>query len=154
VPTLVDSNSDTGPFVLTQSNAISLYAAAKSPGSLLPADDPRKAAVALERHFYFVTDVITQSFAAFSLLKRGYGDAASALNSDVLAAVIAAERFLSETFYVAGDEFSLADISAYTITLFLEKQIDWDAHLRLRRWFDLVGTRPGVLRGIGAFRNI
>lgn len=105
----------------------------------------------MERHFYFVTDVITQSYAAFSMRKRAYADAASSLDGIVFAAAVASERFVTRTAYMAGDAFSLADISAYTIAVFLSDRIDWSAHPHLKRWFDLVKGRPGVIRGRRAF---
>ncbi len=57
VPTLIDRSVGGEPFVLTQSNAIALYAADKAPGTLLP-EDPLARIIALERHIYFVTDAI------------------------------------------------------------------------------------------------
>jgi hypothetical protein len=47
--------------------------------------------------------------------KRAYADAASSLDATVVAAAVASERFVTRTAYMAGDAFSLADISAYTI---------------------------------------
>lgn len=103
----------------------------------------------MERHFYFVTDVITQSYAAFSIRKRAYADAAS--NLDAIVVAVASERFVTRTAYMAGGAFSLADISAYTIAVLLSDRIDWSAHPHLKRWFDPVKGRPGVIRGRRAF---
>jgi hypothetical protein len=69
--------------------------------------------------------------------KRVDADAASSLDATVVAGAVAvavaSERFLTWTAYMAGDAFSLADMSAYTIEVFLSDQIDWSAHPHLKR---------------------
>jgi glutathione S-transferase len=60
VPTLVDRSQPDDPFVLTQSNAIVLYAAAKAPEKLLQSRDARARARVLERFLYFVTDALPE----------------------------------------------------------------------------------------------
>jgi glutathione S-transferase len=45
---------------------------------------------------------------------------------------------------MAGDAFSLADISAYTIEVFLNDQIAWSAASAPQAGFDLVRGRPSV----------
>lgn len=65
VPVMIESADVRTPLVLSQSNAIMLSAAEKAPGSLLLHDDPALRAIALERYFYFVTDVIGPGHAGF-----------------------------------------------------------------------------------------
>lgn len=45
---------------------------------------------------------------------------------------------------MAGDAFTLADISAFTIAVFLSDRIDWNAHTHLKRCFHLVKGRQGA----------
>jgi len=53
---------------------------------------------------------------------------------------------LADVEYVAGDSFSVADISAFVVTDFA----GWvklgltDAHTNTRRWYDLVSQRPSI----------
>jgi GSH-dependent disulfide-bond oxidoreductase len=82
--------------------------------------------------------------------KRASANAASSLDAIVIAAAVGSERFVTRT-YMAGDAFSLSNISAYTIAVFLIDRIDWSAHPHLKRWFNLVKGRPGVIRGRRAF---
>ena len=70
VPVLVESQENGPPVVITQSNAIILYAAERAPGRLLP-DDSLARSVVYERFFFFVTDVIAVSHAAFFLRSAG-----------------------------------------------------------------------------------
>src|SRR5258705_6159698 len=65
VPTLVERFRDGRVLTLSQSNAILMYAPEGSPPRLLPSDTAERALV-LERFFYFVTDVIAMSHAAFA----------------------------------------------------------------------------------------
>src|ERR1700712_6073122 len=66
VPVLVERQKGREPFILTQSNAIILYAAGKAPGRLLPEND-RDRAIGLGRFFFFVTEVCPISHPAISL---------------------------------------------------------------------------------------
>ncbi|MFW1063337.1 glutathione binding-like protein, partial [Vibrio parahaemolyticus] len=63
----------------------------------------------------------------------------------------ASERFLVDGPYMAGDRFTLADIAGYTIARASEASVAWDRLGRLKAWFDLVGSRDGVRRGLQAF---
>jgi glutathione S-transferase len=67
--------------------------------------------------------------------KRVGADAESSLDATVVAVAVAvaSERFLTWNAYMAVDAFSLADISAYPIKVFLSDQIDWSAHPHLKR---------------------
>jgi hypothetical protein len=38
--------------------------------------------------------------------------------------------------------------------VFLSDRIDWNAHPHLKRWFDLVKGRPGVVRGGARSSNL
>jgi GST-like protein len=64
VPVLVRHSAD-DPFVLTQSSAITMFAAACAPDALLPGGSQGEVAAIQERFFFFVTDVIAVSHAAF-----------------------------------------------------------------------------------------
>ncbi|MES2626606.1 MAG: glutathione S-transferase family protein [Pseudomonadota bacterium] len=153
VPTIID-RSGVGPeFVLSQSNAILFYLAEKAPGKLLAASDLRQKAIAYERFFYFLTDVIALSHDAFRLRNTKGGSGSEALDLQALSMLKAAERFLLESTFMAGNSFTLADIAALTITLAYEREINWDQSPRMSRWFEAVMARPAVQRGLKAFNS-
>lgn len=56
------------------------------------------------------------------------------------------DRRLSEHAYLAGSEYSIADIATYPwVSLYHEKHgMDWEAHPHLRAWCDTIGDRPAV----------
>jgi len=139
--------------VLSQSNAILLYIAEKSSSGLLPAD-PQNRGRAYERFFYFVTDVIAPSHASFALRGRPGPQAAALLNERAISALEFADTFVRRSRYMAGDQFSIADISALTIAGSLSSSLDWLAVPNLQRWFYEVTERPAVQRGLRAFDGI
>lgn len=151
VPTLVEMSKPDDRFVLTQSNAIVLYAASKAPEKLLHAGDARAQARVLERFTYFVTDVIAPSHAAFLLKLQGDTRAAKLLSERSMAAIADAERFASASTYIAGDAFSIADIAAVTIVSSAAEALPWDRLPALSRWFSHVRDRPAFVRSASAF---
>ena len=148
VPVIIDRSNDGRAFVLSQSNAILLYVADKAPGKLLPLDNLRRALV-LERFFYFITDVISISHAAFQLRRDG-GDS-TFLDRTTLARLEFAEHYFSDARFVAGNDFSLADIAAFSIAFAFQEKLDWRRLPRLGRWFQEVAERETVQRGLRAF---
>ena len=150
VPVLVESKENGPPVVITQSNAIILYAAEKAPGRLLP-DDSLARAVVYERFFFFVTDVIAVSHAAFFLRDAAVPAGQALLVERMFAALESAERYVSDEPYMAGKTFSIADIAAFTITQSVMSQLPWAQLPNLRRWYEQVEARPALARGLKVF---
>jgi GST-like protein len=151
VPTIIDNLGET-ELILSQSNAILLYAADVRPGCLLPLKETARA-IALERYFYFLTDVIAVSHSAFFLRSLGDRGASTALEERSNAALRDAARFVKDMRFMGGESFSLADIAAFTIASASRRHIDWNADAHLKRWFDEVEQRPSVRRGMKAFEH-
>ena len=153
VPVLVERDLDREPFILTQSNAIVLYAARTAAGRLLPEND-RDRAIALERFFFFVTDIIAVSHAAFSLRSSNAQEAQKILMDRMIDTLVTAERYVGESEFIAGKTFSVADIAGFTITLSVRSDLPWSQLPHLLRWFEQIEARPGVQRGLQAFDRI
>ncbi|QUE91211.1 MULTISPECIES: glutathione S-transferase family protein [Pseudomonas] len=150
VPTLVD-HSETPVLIINQSNAIIQYADAKVPGQLAPIWPGPETVRVYDRYFFFVTDVIAPSHAAFFLRQAGLDDAAAVMGERVIEQLIFAEGFLTQGF-MAGDRFSMADISAFTIASSVRDRLDWKSHPRLAEWFHAIEARPAVQRGLNTFQ--
>jgi GSH-dependent disulfide-bond oxidoreductase len=153
VPVLVEKEEDREPFILTQSNAIILYAAGKAAGRLLPEND-RDRAIVFERFFFFVTDVIAVSHAAFSLRASSAQEGRTILEDRVLVTLETAERYVGHNEFMAGKTFSAADIAGFTITQSVKSDLPWPKLPNLRRWFERIEGRPAVKRGLHAFDRI
>ena len=148
VPTLVD-HTVSPALVINQSNAIIQYADLHSPGRLSPLATNQRLKV-VDRFFYFVTDVIAVSQAAFFLRRGGQRDASLSLDQRVIDHLVLAEQFLEDD-YIAGDDFSMADIAAFTYTLSVQDRLPWISLPRMAGWFERVGSRPAVQAGKSAF---
>jgi len=152
VPVLVDRSDPDHPLTIARSNASLLHLCGLRPGILLPVGDPRSLALVFERFFYFVTDAIAPNFSAFYLTVTGASpEAAGRLSARSLAAIGAADRFLATSPYMAGTQYSLADLVAVTIVQASRDEVAWADHPRLASWFEEVRNRPAVLRGMQAF---
>ncbi len=57
------------------------------------------------------------------------------------------DRRLARGRFVAGDDYSIADMAAYPwIVPWKRQQQNLDAFPHLRRWFDAAAARPGTIR--------
>jgi GSH-dependent disulfide-bond oxidoreductase len=151
VPVMVDYNDAGAPLVLSQSNAIVLFAAEQAPEKLLPRDDPAQWAVALERFFFFVTDVIGPSHAAFYLKHQQMSEAARALESRAVQRLNEAESFVERSSFIAGDQFTIADIAAFTIVSSMRTNLRELPLPNLKRWLQEMAARSSVVQGYRAF---
>lgn len=152
VPALVITGEDGEKSIITQSNAIMLFAAENANGASLLGTTSLARAKVFERYFYFVTDVVVPSNTGFRLKGAAYTDAAQYLDIASIRNLMYANTFLQEHSYVAGDDFSIADIAAFTISLAYHNEIDWASLPELSEWFERVSKREAVKRGLTAFR--
>jgi GSH-dependent disulfide-bond oxidoreductase len=150
VPALIDHSVEPA-LVLTQSNAIILYAAMKAPGTLCPNEEGAERARTYDRFLFFITDVIAPSHAAFFLRSAGLGEHAAPLDERALATLATADSFVTHSRFMAGAQFSMADISAFSMARFLEHQLNWEQLPNLLRWYNEMKNRPAVQRGLCAF---
>ena len=59
------------------------------------------------------------------------------------------EARLAESSFLAGDDFSIADIATYPwIARWEWHEIDWGTLPNVKRWFDELCQRPAVQRGM------
>jgi GST-like protein len=54
---------------------------------------------------------------------------------------------LSEVPYLAGEDFSIADISTWTWIAPARQEQRWEDWTNLKRWHDAIAARPAVQRG-------
>ncbi len=152
IPAIVDEEGPDGaPLSLFESGAILIYLAEKTGSELLPSEPRRRAAVmqwlmwqmgglgpmvGQAHHFLFnPKEVVPYGQKRYhNETKRLYG---------VL------DKQLASNEYVAGDAYSIADISIYPwISRFERHQVDLNDFPNVKRWFDLLSAREAVQRGM------
>jgi GSH-dependent disulfide-bond oxidoreductase len=152
-PALVDHDTPDGrPLALTQSNAILLYLARKS-GKLMPVDYRRRARC-YEWMMMLATDIYPPFAAVYYMSwKKPEPDmeAAAWFEDRTIGEYEAFDRHLGENEYVAGEEFSIADIAGYPPAVLGVEDLPALRRFRnLRAWMDRIGARPAVQRGMAA----
>jgi GSH-dependent disulfide-bond oxidoreductase len=59
------------------------------------------------------------------------------------------DRQLADNTYLAGDTYTIADVATYPwVARFEWHQVDLNDFLNVKRWFDALGERPGVIAGM------
>jgi|SRR5579859_3467090 len=151
VPVLVDPRGPDGaPFVLTESAAILVYLAEKY-HRLLPAASESRARV-FEQLFFHASGLgpaFGQAgyFAKLAPEKLPVAIARFHGEAERLAKLL--DGLLAQSEFAAGSAFTIADIAHFGWLWRREfAGIDLAGRPNLQRWFDVVATRPAVLRAI------
>ncbi len=151
IPAIVDPDGPDGrPISLFESGAILLYLAGKT-GRFLPADVRGKYAALQWLMFQMggLGPMLGQAhhFRVYAPEKMPYAIERYTNEARRLYAVL--NRQIARQRYVAGDEYGIADIAVYPwLRSWKNQGIDWNDHPHLKGWFDEVGARPAVQRGV------
>jgi GST-like protein len=159
IPAIVDHDAEGGPLAVFESGAILTYLAEKH-GKLLPASGSARYKTIEWLHWQVggLGPMLGQLgyFERFSQEKSVVASARFIAEADRLLTVM--DKRLAESPYLAGKEYSIADISAYPwimtaqtflADVLLERMATKPA---LARWVDVVGGRPAVQRGMAVPR--
>jgi len=149
VPVIVDSDGPGGKtLVLNQSSAIVMYLAEKT-GKLLPKDATARQ-LARQWMMLGITDIAPASSAIFyasSLMPEKVPAVVGFFESRFLDLCRIVDKRLGEAAYLAGDEYSLADVALYPVIVGRQALIDKAPGLaNLKRWAAAIAARPAVLR--------
>ena len=154
IPSIVDPDGPGGaPIAMMESGAILVYLAAKT-ARFLPADD-RGRYKALEWLMFQMGSVGPMFGQVHHFLRAAkepvpYAVERYTKEKDRLYGVL--ERRLGEVEYLAGG-YSIADIATYPWVARHEwHKTDLAAYPNVKRWFDAVGARPAVARGMAVPR--
>ncbi|WAH61180.1 glutathione S-transferase family protein [Pseudomonas silvicola] len=151
VPVLIDPLGDNGqPMVLTESAAILVYLAERY-GRLLPSEGVTRAR-AFEQLFFHASGLspaFGQSGYFQKLANEPNPAAIARFHGEAKRTLAVLDGVLADTTYVAGDEFSIADIAHFGWLWRKEfAGVDFADSPNVERWFNAVSQRPAVLRGI------
>lgn len=145
IPVIVDHEESV---VMSQSSVILLYLAEKT-NQLIPKDSISKSKV-IEWLFFHATDVATTAGNAFYLTNSewlGYRDAVHQLNDRVFEWYQYFDRQLSDTQFLVGNEYSVADI-AMLPSVASNDDVFFERYKHIKRWKEEVLGRPAVQRGL------
>jgi GSH-dependent disulfide-bond oxidoreductase len=160
IPAIVDPDGPGGkPFTLFESAAIMIYLSEKSGGKLIP-KDPIGHYKCLEWMMFQMGGVGPMfgqwnHFGAYAKEKLPY--AIERYTNEVARLNRVLNRRLDESHWLAGDEYSMADIITFpwirTATesspRFAERgYVDLDDYPAIKRWYDEIAARPAVQRGL------
>jgi GST-like protein len=150
IPAIVDTDPADGaaPIALFESGAILLYLAEKS-GKFVPADARRKAEVSQWLFWQMggLGPMAGQNhhFSGAAPEKIPYAINRYVKETARLYGVL--DKRLADRPFVAGDDYSIADIAIYPwIVLYERQQQDLADFPNIRRWFDAIAARPATVR--------
>ena len=151
IPVIVDPDGPEGkPFALFESGAILIYLAGKA-GRLLPGD-VRGRYVTLEWLMFQMASVgpmfgQTHHFRRAAPEKIAYAIERYTNETRRLYGVM--DKRLATVPYLAGESYTIADVATYPWAARHEWQtVDLNEFPNVKRWFDTVGARPAVVRGM------
>ena len=151
VPALTDPDGPEGqPISLFESGAILLYLAGKT-GRFLPEGTAARYEVLQWLMFQMggVGPMLGQAhhFRIYAPEKVAY--AVDRYTNEARRLYGVMDRRLHLSRYIGGAEYSIADMAIFPWLRSWQNQgIDWADFPRLKRWFDEIGERPAVQRGV------
>jgi GST-like protein len=151
IPAIIDPEGPDGrPISLFESGAILLYLAGKT-GKLLPDSVRGKYEVLQWLMFQMggVGPMLGQAhhFRIYAPEKIPYAVDRYTNEAKRLYGVM--DRQLARHKYMAGDEYTIADIAVFPwLRSWKNQGIDWNDFPHLKGWFDEIAARPAVQRGV------
>jgi len=151
IPAIVDPDGPGGkPISLFESGAILLYLAAKT-GRFLPTDIAARYEVLQWLMFQMggVGPMLGQAhhFRIYAPEKIDYAVERYSNEARRLYGVMNSR--LARSKYIGGAEYGIADIAIFPwLRSWKNQGIDWNDHPHLKGWFDEIGARPAVMRGV------
>lgn len=156
IPAIVDADGPDGkPISLFESGAILVYLAGKV-GRFLGKTDRDKFTTLQWLMFQMggVGPMLGQAhhFRIYAPEKIEYAVNRYTNEAKRLYGVI--DKQLSKTAYLAGDEYTIADIATFPwLRSWKNQGIDWEEYPHAKRWFDEISERPAVVRGVAALAS-
>ena len=151
IPAIVDPDGPGGKRIeLFESGAILIYLAEKT-GRLMPTD-PLEHYTCLQWLMFQMGGVGPMfgqynHFAAYAPEKLPY--AIERYSNEVKRLHRVLDKRLSDAVYLAGDEYSIADIATFPWIRNADRRgIDLAEYPSVKRWHDEIAARPAVIRGV------
>lgn len=157
IPAIVDPDGPGGkPITLFESAAIMMYLSDKAGGKLMPAD-PATRYTCLQWMMFQMGGVGPMfgqynHFANYAVEKLPY--AIDRYTNEVQRLHRVLNKRLGEAEYLAGSDYSLADIITFPWIRNPDRRgIDLSSYPDLKRWHDTIAARPAVQRGVAVLAD-
>jgi glutathione S-transferase len=147
IPAIIDHAN--GDFAVFESGAILIYLAEKT-GKLLPAEPKARSRVLQWLMFQMggVGPMMGQANVFFRYAPERIQYAIDRYQRESRRLFEVMERQLATTTFIAGEEYSIADIALHSWVAGYEwSGVSIEGLPALERWLDLVGARPAVIKG-------
>ena len=151
IPAIVDPDGPGGkPISVFESAAILIYLAKKMDSALLPTE-PRAFSAVMEWLFFQMASVgpmfgQMNHFVKFAPEKIQYGIDRYTNESKRILGVM--EKQIGAHGYLAGADYTIADIATYPWVVTASRIIDLAAYPAVSAWVQKLGDRPAVQRGM------
>jgi GST-like protein len=147
IPAIIDH--DNGNLAVFESGAILIYLAEKT-GQLLPTEVKARSRVLQWLMFQMggVGPMMGQATVFFRYAPEKIPYAIDRYQREARRLFEVMERQLAGRQYIAGGDYSIADIALWSwASRFAWSGVDIEGLPHLKRWLDLVGARPAVIKG-------
>jgi GSH-dependent disulfide-bond oxidoreductase len=150
IPAIVDPDGPGGRLPLFESGAILIYLAEKH-GKFLP-KDARARAITMQWLMFQMGGVGPMFGQTHHFLRNApedvpYGKKRYHAETKRLYGVM--NKRLGEAKYLAGDEYTIADIATFPwVARYEWHQVDLNEFPNVKRWFDEIAARPAVKKGM------
>ncbi|WP_374590306.1 glutathione binding-like protein [Aquabacterium sp.] len=157
IPAIIDPNGPDGkPISLFESGAILLYLAGKT-GKFMPSSTRGKYETLEWLMFQMASlgPMLGQAhhFRIYAPEKIEYAINRYTNEAKRLYGVL--DKRLAQSKYLAGDEYTIADIAVFPwLRSWKNQGIDWADYPHLKGWFDEIAARPAVQRGVEVLTDL
>jgi len=157
IPAIVDSEGPNGkPLPLFESGAILIYLGEKT-GALIPADPAARYTCLQWLMFQMggIGPMFGQANHFINAAPEKIPYAIERYSNEVRRLTRVLEKRLSAAPYLAGDEYSIADITTFPWVRSAVKagRLPLDETPGVQRWFDAIDARPAVQRGLAVLAD-
>ncbi len=151
MPAIVDHEGPGGePYALFESGAILLYLAEKT-GRLMPQETRARYDVTKWLMFQMghIGPMLGQAHHFRQYAPEPIAYAIERYTNEARRLYTVLDIRLGESAYLAGDDYSIADIATFPWLRSHERQgQDLDDYANVKRWFEVINDRPAVQRGV------